>query len=92
MIRVKIDLVPFGNEQRAKQIGELILANIGNVGLGVCEYEAVMYTDNQPPVYKRVSHWRQDGFYTLIEKLIEADEVPQSITHKALCEKITMAD
>lgn len=29
MIRVKVDLVPLGNEDEAKQIGELVLANDG---------------------------------------------------------------
>ena len=29
MIRVRVDLVPFGNEDEAKQIGELVLANDG---------------------------------------------------------------
>ena len=29
MIRVRVDLVPFGNEDEAKEIGQLVLANDG---------------------------------------------------------------
>ena len=47
MIRVKVELVPFGIEEEAKDIGELVLANTGDLGMGLCLYDSV-FTSSDP--------------------------------------------
>ena len=76
MIRVKVDLVPYGDEDNTSQIGELVLANVANLGLGIYKYKAVLKTDMGEVTYKTVDHMRQSGFWELIRNLIEADDLP----------------
>lgn len=46
MLRVKIDLVPFGDETMTKQIAEMVIANAGANEDGTYKYVA-SYKDNQ---------------------------------------------
>ena len=74
MIRVKVDLVPFGVEDQSKQIGELVLANIANLGLGRCVYAAVYEEGDGTIHHKKVEHSRQDGAWELIRIILSAEE------------------
>ena len=45
MIRVRVELVPFGNEDEAREIGQLVLANDGHGNMFTGNYVFV-YADN----------------------------------------------
>lgn len=51
MIRVRVDLVPFGNEDEAKEIGQLVLANDGTGNAFTGNYVFV-YADNSGLEYE----------------------------------------
>ncbi len=51
MIRVRVDLVPFGNEDQAKEIGQLVLANDGSGNEFTGNYVFV-YADNSGTEYE----------------------------------------
>lgn len=76
MIRVRVELVPFGDESNSKEIGQLVLANTGQRLFGECTYEAVLSSDDpvdqQPAIRKSVSHFRKDGFWELLRKILNA--------------------
>jgi hypothetical protein len=46
MLRVKIDLVPFGDEAMTKQIAEMVIANAGHNANGTHKYVA-SYADDR---------------------------------------------
>ena len=80
MIRVTVDLVPFGIEEHKKKIGSLVLANVGNLGLGICEYEAIasiVFSNGEEEVVKKMKcqHSRQDGIWKLLEILLRDESV-----------------
>jgi len=51
VIRVRVDLVPFGNEDEAKEIGQLVLANDGSGNAFTGNYVFV-YADNSGTEYE----------------------------------------
>lgn len=72
MIRMTIELVPFGNEEASTKIGQLVLANTGRVGGGKYEYHAV-YADDSTGLYNKgaIYHNRADGIWVLLQKILE---------------------
>lgn len=84
MIRVVVDLVPYGNENGTTKIGELILANTGNLGFGKAKYDAVMSIISGGKVRDierkaNIEHFRQEGFYELIKKIVDAPKCEEDL-------------
>jgi len=73
MIRVIVELVPYGNEDQKMVIGSLVLANTMNLGLGLCQYHAVYElkdVDDSFIMVSKVKHMRQDGVWELLRKIL----------------------
>lgn len=77
MLHVKIDIVPFGEEEGREQIKELYIANVGRVDGDVCKYD--VYLKDPRFMKKRVvdgtyEHARADGAFICVEKAIASLE------------------
>ena len=77
MIRVTIDLVPFGNEDKKEQIGEMLIGNKGKFEEGnldntyVYEYSGWQKTfGKQKRISGKVLHCRDYPVFDLIEKVL----------------------
>lgn len=72
-LRVRLEIVPFGEEDKMYPIGQLDIFNKGRVGFGQCDYgcieinpeknEAGLYTED-------VTHRRDLGAWRLVEKVL----------------------
>ena len=71
VIRVRVDLVPFGNEDEAKEIGQLVLANDGSGNAFTGNYVFV-YADNHGEEHEgSVKDFpRKQGIWELIEECL----------------------
>ena len=77
MIRVRVDLVPFGNEDQAKQIGELVLANDGYGNIFTGNYVFVYADDNGQECEGSVKDFpRQQGIWKLIAECLNSNLDP----------------
>ena len=76
MIRVTIELIPFGNEQEAKKIAEMVIANDGTSQNGLNNYAAWVSGDTwtgEPPAFGKVlKHDRTLSVWTLVKKAIDS--------------------
>ena len=78
MLHVKVDLVPFGQEDGRRQILELYIANMGRIS--PIHYEYHVWTEDprgkelRPEPAVAVDHSRDDGAWILVKKCIEALE------------------
>lgn len=73
MIRVRVDLVPFGNEDEAKQIAEMVIAHIDGLDHNTRYFSAIS-TDAHQPIFKTAYHDRREGLWTLIKHVISSIE------------------
>lgn len=73
MIRVRVDLVPYGNEGEAKEIGQLVLANDGYGNVFTGNYVFV-YADNSGNEYEgSVKDFpRSQGIWKLISECLNS--------------------
>lgn len=72
-LRVKLEIVPFGDEARAYEIGRLDIFNIGpGVQPGLHVYGVIdMPQNGKAGLYKdTVQHHRPDGAWELVRKVI----------------------
>jgi len=78
MLRITVELVPFGDESQARKLVEMLIANDGNGnGDGThCDYEGWISSDTwtkDGPRYGKVTeHDRRQSVWTLIAKMSEA--------------------
>jgi len=74
MIRVKIDLVPFGNEAEKETIGTLDISNAGELFGGLynynCAYNFRTSTGTKEGV-TQAPHFRRDHVLKLLYKVVE---------------------
>ena len=77
MIRVRVDLVPFGNEDEAKEIGQLVLANSGSGNVFTGNYVFV-YADNSGEEHAgSVKDFpRKQGIWKLIAECLNSNLEP----------------
>ena len=77
MIRVRVDLVPFGNEDEAKEIGQLVLANDGYGNIFTGNYVFV-YADDRGNEYEgSVKDFpRNQGIWKLIAECLNSSLEP----------------
>lgn len=71
MIRVRVELVPFGNEDETKEIGQLVLANDGYGNVFTGNY-VFAYADNSGREYEgSVKDFpRQQGIWELLSECL----------------------
>lgn len=72
-LRVTLEIVPFGVEAEKYTINTLEIYNTGNIGFGLCSYEAKLISDGGTELQKVVGieHLRQDGAMSLARKVLE---------------------
>ena len=78
MIRVRVDLVPFGYEDEAKEIGQLVLANDGQGNVFTGNYVFV-YADDRGNEYEGAvkDFPRQQGIWKLIAECLNSNLEPE---------------
>jgi hypothetical protein len=91
MIRVTIEVVPFGNEDRARKIGTLLLANDGEGTHETGNYAYVYgYTDRDASMargtIKRFS--RSQGAWALVRKILNSKSEEDTILTDKLMERL----
>lgn len=73
MIRVTVELVPFGDERFKKTIGILSISNDGTGDGQIGNYHARLEDDHNAKVEVRVKeHHRRDGAWVLIAKVLDS--------------------
>jgi hypothetical protein len=73
MLRVTIELVPFGIEEEAREIGKMVIANDGSRGYGVGDYAyAFTYTDRPANVSTGTikNFTRSLGAWSLVKRIL----------------------
>ena len=77
-LRVKLEIVPFGREEKAREIGRLDINNVGEcmfhqfVG-SECQYSVIMLEPerNYAGMFPNtVSHFRSEGAWALLKKVL----------------------
>lgn len=67
MLRITIDLCPYGDEDKARTIGQMLIGNIGSAGSNAADY--VVLLEGQE-VAQVKGHQREDGPWELARKAI----------------------
>ena len=77
-LRVTFEVVPHGEEVNAYKIGTLFIHNLKSHGLGHCTYGGSLElydshdtVNDEGYTFEGVHHSRQDGFMTLVRKVLE---------------------
>lgn len=98
MLRIKVELVPFGDESKVKQIGEMVIANAGMNKDGTFRYESWTSEDSaggEPQKYVKIHSFDRDrSFWHLVRNILiehgrldgghEPDEKPESVCQRLL--------
>jgi hypothetical protein len=75
MLRVTVELVPFGDESKAKKVGEMVLANDGRGYGNHHSYEGWIGPDEwsgDPALFGKVDRYdRRENVWILIRRMIE---------------------
>ena len=84
MLRITIELVPFGEEEEATTISELCIANVGGTQ-HTADYEVVGYEKTMSEevewIYRKIAgHTRHEGVLQLLKEAIRADECGDTST------------
>ena len=87
MIRVTVDIVPFGDEHYRRGIGEILLANDGKGDQEWGDYEYVRRTDEGIRVGRIESHMRRLGWDVLVKRILE-DEGTSGIVPDTLQDRL----
>lgn len=73
MLRVTVELVPFGDESRKKTIGIMNIANDGRGSSEVGHYDVRLEDDRDVERNARVLHYqRSRGAWSLVRRALEA--------------------
>lgn len=73
VLRVKVEIVPFGDEQKSYELGRLDIFNKGYISFGHCEYGVIELDveGNTGGLYDNiVTHKRDEGYWVLLNKVI----------------------
>jgi hypothetical protein len=68
MIRVRLEIVPGGDESRARQIGELHIWNVAERGEDTCDYHGWIEAEGEAGrrAVEVRRHWRPAGAWQLV--------------------------
>ena len=75
MLRITVELVPFGDEINKKKIGEMVLANTGSNEDGTCSYSAWTEADShsEPAMFGKIKSFnRTQSVWELLRLMLEA--------------------
>ena len=75
MLRVTVELVPYGVEEDARVIGTMLIANDGSGNYQYADYAFAYQNDNNPSVIAKGTvkhHARSLGFWPLIKRVLSA--------------------
>ena len=74
-LRVKLEIIPCGNEENAYEIGRLNIFNKGKLELGHSAY-GVLDLGKEPGLFtNEIKHRRDRGAWALLRKAIEVLEI-----------------
>jgi hypothetical protein len=69
MLRVIVQMVPFGNESEARELGRLEIANISGLGVEHARYRVQVNSQgHEKPLAGLIRHRRSAGFWPLVAK------------------------
>ena len=75
MIRIKVELVPFGNEEEAREIAQMVIANDGTALGDTGNYGFAYSSDRHDEGDGVVKNFgRDEGIWKLISKCLENPE------------------
>lgn len=85
MLRITVELVPFGEEEAATTIGEVCIANVGGGTRLTGNYEVVGYEQllggEVEWIYRKVvGHTRHEGVFQLLKEALRADALGDTST------------
>ena len=69
-LRVRISIVPFGDEDQEREIHQINISNLADVGLGLCKYGVEMDKYKTGNYDLNLTHQRQDGPLVLVSKVL----------------------
>jgi hypothetical protein len=69
-LRVRISIVPFGDEEQEREIHQINISNLKDLGLGLCEYGVEMEKYKTGNYDLKLTHQRQDGPLVLVSKVL----------------------
>ena len=91
MLRVTVELVPFGDESRAREIGMLLIANDGEGTHESGNYAYVYgYTDRDVPLARGTvkKFPRSQGAWALVKKILNSKSEQDTILTDKLMERL----
>lgn len=77
-LRVKLEIVPHGDEEAVYEIGRLDIFNMGHIDIGICEYGVIEVAPERGEAglhRHTLYHPRKDGAWALVKKAIEDLEI-----------------
>lgn len=75
MIRVTVELVPFGDEDKKKVIGEMLIANDGTGTQKTGNYVGVYSSDRVQSISKFLGNFpREYGVWKLVQNILSSEE------------------
>lgn len=85
MLRITVELIPFGVEEEASVIGEICIANVGGGDGHTGNYEVVGYeqllSGEVDWIYRKVvGHTRHEGVFQLLKEALRADALGDTST------------
>lgn len=76
MLRARLEIVPFGDESRAHEIGQLLIFNKGPSEFGHHEYGVIDPSSKEPGMFtKTIQHRRDRGAWRLLYKALSELDV-----------------
>ncbi len=70
-LRVRISIVPFGDETQEREIHQINISNLKDWGLGFAEYGVEVDRYKTDEYDFRLMHMRQEGALELVAKVME---------------------
>lgn len=96
MLRVTIELVPFGDESRAREIGTMLIANDGEGTYAKGNYAYVYgYTDRRGVRFSTgtvKNFYRNQGAWALIKKILVKGNEEETILTDKLMDRLEYLD
>jgi hypothetical protein len=69
-LRVRISIVPFGDEDLEREIHQINISNLASLGLGLWEYGIEVDKYKTGDYDFKLTHQRQDGPLVLVNKVL----------------------
>ena len=69
-LRVRISIVPFGDEDLEREIHQINISNLASLGLGLWEYGVEVDKYKTDSYDFKITHQRQDGPLVLVNKVL----------------------